>query len=204
MMKIKSVEFELSAPDLAACPRWPLFEFALIGRSNVGKSSLLNMLMERRELAKVSDTPGKTQLLNFFVVNRNWSLVDLPGYGYARLMEHKRVAFNESVADFLEKRRNLAAVFVLIDSRLPPQAIDLEFLRWLEGCDRAFALVFTKVDKQSASQAQVSVDRFMREAGPWRGEAPKIFLSSAKTKLGRTEMLGFIEQALAKKAAPAA
>src|SRR5688572_12377441 len=143
-MKIKSAEFEVSAPDIRSCPKWALPEFAFIGRSNVGKSSLINLLTERRELAKVSVTPGKTKLINFFVVNGAWSLVDLPGYGYAAVGKQRRLEFNEAVADFISTRRNLRCVFVLIDSRLTPQSIDLEFLRWLSAVEVSFALIFTK------------------------------------------------------------
>src|SRR5215216_483190 len=126
-MKIHSAAFELSAPSIDTCPKWALPEFAFIGRSNVGKSSLINLLTEKRDLAKVSDTPGKTKLINFYVINDRWSLVDLPGYGYAHVSRKERSAFNVAVAEFLEQRRNLALVFVLLDSRLPPQPIDLEF-----------------------------------------------------------------------------
>src|SRR5688572_14106958 len=137
-MKIKSATFEVSAPELRACPRWALPEFAFIGRSNVGKSSLINLLTERRDLAKVSATPGKTKLINFFVINGTWSIVDLPGYGYAEVGRQRRLEFHAAVADLLAGRRNLRCVFVLIDSRLPPQPIDLEFLRWLEGVSVPF------------------------------------------------------------------
>jgi GTP-binding protein len=195
-MKIKSAVFETSATELASCPRWALPEFAFIGRSNVGKSSLINSLSERRDLAKVSDTPGKTQLINFFVINGNWSLVDLPGYGYAKVAKVQRFDFNEASADFLEGRRNLRRVFVLLDSRLTPQAIDLEFVRWLDASQVPFAFVFTKTDKQSASQAQVHVELFKQQVSEWLRDMPKIFLSSAKTASGRKDILGFIEQAL--------
>jgi len=196
-MKIKSAVFERSATDLASCPRWALPEFAFIGRSNVGKSSLINSLSERRALAKVSDTPGKTKLINFFVINGTWSLVDLPGYGYAKLAKVQRFDFNEASADFLEGRRNLRQVFVLLDSRLPPQAIDLEFVRWLDDSRVPFAFVFTKTDKQSASHAQVNVALFKQQVSQWRREPPPIFLSSARTGSGRGEILSFIEKALA-------
>ena len=196
-MKINSADFEISAPDLKACPAWALPEFAFIGRSNVGKSSLINVLAGRRELAKVSDLPGKTKLINFFVINKRWSLVDLPGYGYAHVRQTERTAFNAAVAEFLEERRNLARVFVLIDSRLPPQAIDLEFLQWLGRCRAPYSLVFTKSDKQSAAQSKANIALFKARVAEWRSEAPEIFLSSAKTKSGRTEILSCIETALA-------
>ena len=196
-MKINSTEFRQSAPDLASCPRWPLPEFAFIGRSNVGKSSLINMLAGRRHLAKVSDLPGKTQLINFFICDEAWALVDLPGYGYAHVAEHRRLDFNEIVAEYLEKRRNLRRVFVLIDSRLPPQAIDLEFLQWLDQTRVTYALVFTKTDKQSAARTQASIAAFTRSVTAWRKEMPAVVTSSAKESRGRTELLALIAEGLA-------
>ncbi|MEO5959788.1 MAG: ribosome biogenesis GTP-binding protein YihA/YsxC [Opitutaceae bacterium] len=197
-MKIKSSAFEVSAPDLRSCPKWALPEFAFIGRSNVGKSSLINLLTERRDLAKVSDLPGKTKLINFFVINGAWCLVDLPGYGYAAIGKQRRLEFNEAVAEFLSGRRNLRCVFVLIDSRLPPQAIDIEFLRWLESTGVPFALIFTKTDKQSAAKGQANIDVFKKAVGEWRAELPDILTSSSKTRAGRSDILGYIESALAK------
>lgn len=198
-MKIQSAVFELSAPKLDACPHWALPEFAFIGRSNVGKSSLINLLAERRELAKVSDSPGKTRLINFYVMNGRWSLVDLPGYGYAHVGKKERAAFNLAVAEFLEQRRNLARVFVLIDSRLPPQAIDLEFVEWLGRCHAPYALVFTKADKQSASQSRANIALFTSRIAAWRSDAPEIFLSSIRSKHGRAEILACIDADLAAK-----
>lgn len=195
-MKIHSAVFETSAPDLGACPRWALPEFAFIGRSNVGKSSLINLLAERRELAKVSDTPGKTRLINFYVMNGRWSLVDLPGYGYAKGDKKERAAFVASVAEFLEQRRNLACVFVLLDSRLPPQAIDLEFVQWLGRCPAPHVLVFTKADKQSATRSHANIALFKAQLAQWRSDVPEIFLSSVKSKSGRMEILGCIEALL--------
>jgi GTP-binding protein len=196
-MKIKSAVFDVSAPDLKSCPRWALPEFAFIGRSNVGKSSLLNLLVERRELAKVSVTPGKTKLINFFIINGAWSLVDLPGYGFAAVGQKVRDEFNQAVSDYLEKRKNIFCVFALIDSRLPPQRIDLQFVQWLGGCAVPFVLVFTKTDKQSAARSQANIERFKTCMAEWWDDLPQIFLSSAKTKDGRTEILGHIEQTLA-------
>lgn len=195
-MKIKSADFVQSAPDLKACPQWARAEFAFIGRSNVGKSSLINLLTERRDLAKVSNTPGKTQLINFFVVNGKWSLVDLPGYGYAKVAKQQRFGFNQAVADFLEKRENLRMAFVLIDSRLPPQAIDLEFLNWLGTCVVRFALVFTKTDKISATQVRTNANAILKAVRGVDRVSPEIFLTSAKTKAGRGELLSFIEATL--------
>lgn len=195
-MKIKSAEFEFSAPNLRSCPKWALPEIALIGRSNVGKSSLINSLTGRRDLAKVSATPGKTQLINFFRVNGSWSLVDLPGYGYAEIAKERRIAFNEMVAEFLVGRPNIRRVLVLIDSRLEPQTIDLEFLRWLDRERLPFALLFTKVDKQSASQTRSNIEVFQRAVAGRRGGVPDILSSSAKTHAGQTEILAYIAQAL--------
>lgn len=197
-MKIKSAEFEISAPDLRSCPAWALPEFAFIGRSNVGKSSLINLLCERRDLAKVSDVPGKTKLINFFRINGGWSLVDLPGYGYAEIGAQRRREFNEAVADFIEGRRNLRCVFVLIDSRLNPQAIDVEFVRWLESTGVPFALIFTKTDKQSATRGQANIELFKKTMGEWRATPPDIMAVSSKTRAGRTEVLNYIEATLAK------
>lgn len=195
-MKIKSAEFTTSAPDLRACPAWPHPEFALIGRSNVGKSSLINLLTERRDLAKVSDVPGKTKLINFFLVNGDWRLVDLPGYGYAAGGQRQRAEFNEAVAGFLTGRPNLRHVFVLIDSRLPPQAIDLEFLRWMESVRVPYALIFTKTDKQSAALTQASVRTFLAAVAEWRSVPPDVIMSSAKTKAGRMDVLTYIGKKL--------
>jgi GTP-binding protein len=196
-MKIKTAVFKVSAPDLRSCPAWALPEFALIGRSNVGKSSLVNALTARRDLARVSATPGKTQLLNFYLIDDRWSLVDLPGYGYADVGRERRLEFQAAVADFLAGRDNLRCVFVLIDSRLSPQPIDLEFLRWLEGEQVPHALIFTKADKQSATQTRARVEEFKAAMSAWRAEPPEILISSARTGAGRNEILGCVTKALA-------
>ena len=191
-MKIKSAEFETSATSLAHAPRLAQPEFALIGRSNVGKSSLLNLLTEKRDLARVSDLPGKTRLMNFYSINRNWRLVDLPGYGYAKVSKTDRADFNEAAADYIQGRKELRAVLVLIDSRHEPQPIDLAFIEWLVETEVTFAVVFTKTDKQSVSQTQTNVARFRAVALDGLDPAPAIFLTSAKTKAGRTELLRYI------------
>ncbi|GAB1489688.1 ribosome biogenesis GTP-binding protein YihA/YsxC [Opitutaceae bacterium] len=191
-MKINSAEFEVSAPDLRSCPEWAQPEIALIGRSNVGKSSLINLLTGRRDLAKVSDLPGKTKLINFFHINKAWRLVDLPGYGYAHVGKQRRAEFNEAVADFLGQRRALRSVFVLIDVRLPPQPIDLAFLQWLESCQASYQLIFTKTDKLSPTQVEASIQTFLAATAAWRSEPPKYLTSSAKNGRGRTEILSCI------------
>lgn len=196
-MKILSADFETSAANLSGCPRWQLPEFALIGRSNVGKSSLVNLLTERRALAVAADTPGKTKLLNFFRINKNWALVDLPGYGYAKVATQSKHEFNQAVADYIEKRPNLATLFVLIDSRLPPQRIDLDVLRWVEGCDLDYALVFTKTDKQSATATQANIEVFLAAIAEFVAAPPPVLSCSATKKTGRKEILAHIAAVLA-------
>ncbi|MDB6095292.1 MAG: hypothetical protein JWM32_2854 [Verrucomicrobia bacterium] len=197
-MKINSAEFKLSAPDLRSCPNWAVPEIAVIGRSNVGKSSLVNLLTERRALAMVSDLPGKTKLLNFFHINGSWALVDLPGYGYAAVGEQRRRGFNAAVADYLDERENLRRVYVLIDSRLEPQPIDLEFLRWLETCEVPYSLIFTKADKQSSNQTLAQIATFKAAVQQWRAELPEIIITSSKTRKGRSDVLDSIAKTLAK------
>lgn len=191
-MKIKSAEFETSAPSLANAPKLAQPEFAFIGRSNVGKSSLLNLLTEQRDLAHVSDLPGKTRLMNFYSINKNWRLVDLPGYGYAKVAQADRADFNEAAAAYIRKRETLRAVFLLIDSRHKPSPIDLSFLEWLIETQVTFAVVFTKIDKQSAVQTQNRVALFRQVALDGLDPAPEIFLCSSKTKAGRNEILRYI------------
>jgi GTP-binding protein len=197
-MKILSAEFETSAANLDGCPAWNLPEFAFIGRSNVGKSSLINLLTERQKLAMVSGTPGKTKLLNFFRINRNWSLVDLPGYGYAKVAQQSKHEFNQAVAAFIEHRENLRALFVLIDARLEPQKIDLEFLRWVAGCAVPIALVFTKADKQSPTRTRAAQAAFLAAAAEFLPEPPPpLFTTSAMDRTGRDSLLGHITRILA-------
>lgn len=195
-MQIKSAVFHLSSRDLQSAPEWDRPEFAFIGRSNVGKSSMINMLSNKDGLAKVSSTPGKTQLLNFFVMNERWSLVDLPGYGYAKVAKSEKIDFNESVGDYLEKRENLRQVFILIDSRLPPQRIDLSFVTWLASCGVPFALVFTKTDKQSAKKTRAAIDLFLDSLPQDLARIPPIIASSSKDRSGRIEILKLIEAQL--------
>lgn len=196
-MKINSAAFETSAATARSCPAGELPEFAFIGRSNVGKSSLINLLVAgRRELAKVSVTPGKTKLINFFRINQTWRLVDLPGYGYARVAKQQRADFNKAAADYLEYRANLARVFVLIDSRLPPQRIDLDFLNWLATCPVRSALIFTKTDKQP-SKVHANIAAFKQRLTAAGLAVPEVFTSSSTTRKGRAEILRSIEQSLA-------
>ena len=196
-MHIKSAQFITSAHALADCPTWDRPEVALIGRSNVGKSSLINLLAGNDSLAKVSGTPGKTRLLNFFLMNGWWSLVDLPGYGYAKAARSETFAFNERVGDYLEQRENLRRVFVLIDARLPPQRLDVDFTQWLVGTGMTIALIFTKVDKQSAAKTRANMALFQERLwGPLPAAVPVMLCSSVKTGAGRAEILRDIEQTL--------
>ncbi|MCP5538441.1 MAG: YihA family ribosome biogenesis GTP-binding protein [Akkermansiaceae bacterium] len=196
-MQIQSATFETSSPDLATCPESSLPEFAFIGRSNVGKSSLINALTNRKDLAVVSSTPGRTRLINFFLINRKWSLVDLPGYGYAKAAGHHRGKFNEFVSDYLVNRGNLRCVFVLIDSRLTPQKLDLEFTAWLIEYEVPFVLVFTKTDKMKPGAVTRNIDLFKEAMSEFCEGLPRVYMTSAKTGDGRKEILHFIGEAVA-------
>lgn len=192
-MIIKEAKFVCSNAKADQCPTTDLPEYAFIGRSNVGKSSLINMLTGQRKLAKTSSVPGKTQLINHFLINDRWYLVDLPGYGWAKVSKDSREKWAKMIRHYLTGRPNLACVFVLIDSRLEPQKIDLDFLESLGQMQVPFVLVFTKADKQSATKTEQSIARFcatMRES--WE-ELPPVFTTSAEKKTGREEILAFIE-----------
>lgn len=195
-MRIKSAAFITSAKGLAGCPAWNRPEFAFIGRSNVGKSSIINMLANKDGLAKVSATPGKTRLLNFFLMNETWSLVDLPGYGFAKAAKSEKFDFNELVGDYLEQRENLRHVFVLIDSRHAPQRIDLDFIAWLAGLNVGFSLIFTKADKQSPTKTRANIALFLETIAPHLTSTPEVFPSSVKTGDGRDAILRAIGQIL--------
>jgi GTP-binding protein len=191
-MRIKSANFVKSGRSLEDCPEWEFPEFCFIGRSNVGKSSLVNLLCNRNSLAAISGTPGKTRQLNFYLINDAWSLVDLPGYGYAKTAKTEKYDFNELAADYIEQRRNLRHVFVLIDSRLDPQKIDLNFLGWLGGTTLPYSLIFTKTDKQSPTRTRTNAGVFLEALTPLVPVVPEILTSSAKDRSGRDEILGAI------------
>ena len=174
------------------CPPPTLPEYAFIGRSNVGKSSLINMLTEQKGLAKTSSLPGKTQLMNHFLINNAWYLVDLPGYGYARVSKEARTKWARMINYYLRKRENLACVFVLIDSRLEPQAVDLEFMEQLGEEGIPFVMLFTKADKQSGSRTQQNVASYLERMAETWDELPQHFITSAVHKTGRDEVLSFI------------
>ena len=198
-MKIVSAIFRGSSPDLASCPKSALPEFALIGRSNVGKSSLINMLTRSEGLAKVSQIPGKTQLINLFTINNAWTLVDLPGYGYAKVGKKERRGFSDFVSDYLRNRPNLRGTFVLIDSRLTPQGVDLEFLQWMVSSRLALILVFTKTDSLSKTAAQKNIEAFLSRMNEISDETPAYVLSSSRDGQGRSDILDLIEAALLEK-----
>ncbi|MCH8554556.1 MAG: ribosome biogenesis GTP-binding protein YihA/YsxC [Schleiferiaceae bacterium] len=192
MIAINAV-FECSSPNLKTCPPPTLPEYAFIGRSNVGKSSLINMLANKKDLAKTSSKPGKTQLINHFQVDESWYLVDLPGYGYAKVSKKKRVEFQKFISDYLKKRDALLLTFVLIDSRIEPQKIDLEFMQWLGEAQIPFSIVFTKVDKISGSEWTKNLSQYKKRLLEDWEELPQIFVSSAQTKMGREELLTQIQ-----------
>jgi len=196
-MQIKSAIFDLSAPDLDQCPPADLPEFAFIGRSNVGKSSLLNMLAGRKDLARVSLTPGFTKMINFFTMNNEWYLVDLPGYGFAKVARENSAKFNDAVTNYIAHRPTLACVFVLIDARHEPQGIDLEFVKWLGDRSTRFVLVFTKTDKTKPALLNENVALFRAQMALWWEEVPEMFTTSAVTGQGRHELLGYVERTLA-------
>ena len=191
-MRIKQAEFIISNTDIKNCPKADMPEYAFIGRSNVGKSSLINMLTDRRNLAKVSGKPGKTQLINHFLINKLWYLVDLPGYGYAGVSKTQRYEFTQFIEKYLLNRENLMCLFVLLDSRLKPQTIDLEFMLWLgENCI-PFVICFTKQDKLSKKESAENLINYKKELLKSWQELPQIFLSSATKKKGKEDILTFI------------
>ena len=193
-MKIKSADFVISNTNIDKCPKERIPEYAFIGRSNVGKSSLINMLTGRKSLAKTSGKPGKTQLINHFKINDNWFLVDLPGYGYAKVSKKNRSIFAKFIYEYLEKRENLICTFVLVDSRHEPQKIDMLFMEWLGQNQIPFVIIFTKMDKLSSSQLNKNITKYKTEMLKTWEDIPQTFRSSAESGLGKSEILKFIEQ----------
>jgi GTP-binding protein len=192
-MNIKSAEFIISNTKPENCPKPDLPEYAFIGRSNVGKSSLINMLTGFNTLAKISGKPGKTQLINHFLINKSWYLVDLPGYGFAKASKSERQKWEEFIQKYLKNRTNLVNTFVLIDSRLEPQKIDLEFMSWCGEKGIPFSMVFTKIDKLSSSALQKNLAAYSKEMLKYWEELPPIFTTSAESKFGREKLLNYIE-----------
>ena len=193
-MEIANVSFLKSIPDYSAGPKDELPEYAFIGRSNVGKSSLINMLCGAKGLAKTSSTPGKTQLINYFSVNSNWYMVDLPGYGYAKTSKKKRSGFATIIEDYILKRKTLSCLFVLIDIRHKPLKNDLEFLEFLGLNKVPFVIVFTKTDKLPQLKTEENVRHYKSELNKNWEELPPVFISSSENKTGRNEILDFIER----------
>ena len=194
-MIIRSAEFIKSSTKLSQCPDPIKPEFAFIGRSNVGKSSLINLLVGKKSLAKISSKPGKTQTINHFLVNDAWYLVDLPGYGFASVSQATRAAWTKMMEQYFLKRENLECVFVLIDVRIEPQASDLDFIQWLGENNIPMTLVFTKSDKPGKNQVAQSISRYKKKLNERWDELPTMIISSAETKKGREEILEIIQQA---------
>lgn len=197
IVNISSAIFHCSAPDLDSCPDESLPEFAFIGRSNVGKSSLLNLLAGKSGLARVSPTPGFTKLINFFTMSKTWRLVDLPGYGFAAGAKQESARFNQAVLEYLQHRPNLHCVFALIDSGLPPQDIDMEFMEWLADHAVPFVLVFTKTDQVKPEAVRTNIEAFKARLSEWCEALPEIVTCSATEKIGRGALLGLVKEAIA-------
>ncbi|NPA45893.1 MAG: YihA family ribosome biogenesis GTP-binding protein [Chlorobi bacterium] len=192
-MEIKKAEFIVSNTNIDKLPKEPLPEYAFIGRSNVGKSSLINMLTGRKALAKTSGTPGKTRLINHFKINDNWFLVDLPGYGYAKTSKTERKRFLQMIRDYLKNRKNLVNTFVLVDARIKPQKSDLEFMEWLGRNQIPFSIVFTKADKLSSNELSKNIKNYQREMLKHWSSMPPYFVTSSQSRLGRKALLDYIE-----------
>ena len=192
-MDIKEAKFIISNTDIKLCPTDGMPEYAFIGRSNVGKSSLINMITEKKDLAKTSGRPGKTQLINHFLINKEWYLVDLPGYGYAKASKSSRNQWEKFISEYLMKRETLINIFVLIDSRLEVQKIDLEFMSWCAENQLPFSMVFTKIDKLSSSALQKNLAAYKKEMLKYWEELPPVFTTSAESKFGREKLLNYIE-----------
>ncbi len=192
-MEVNTAKFIISNTDYKKCPPGILHEYAFIGRSNVGKSSLINMLTRRSKLAKISSSPGKTRLINHFLINKKWYLVDLPGYGYAKISKTEREKWAEMINKYLLNRKSLVCLFVLIDSRIPPQKIDIEFIEWLGNKKIPFVIIFTKTDKTSSAETNKQKESFSKELLKKWESLPEIFMTSAKTALGREDILNYIE-----------
>ena len=192
-MEITSAEFVISNTDVKKCPAGTFPEYAFIGRSNVGKSSLINMLTARKGLAMTSATPGKTMLINHFLINKNWYLVDLPGYGYARRGQKGKDQIRTIIEDYILEREQMTNLFLLIDSRLEPQKIDLEFMEWLGENGIPFSIIFTKADKLKSGRLKMNINAYLRELSKQWEELPPHFVSSSEDRTGRVDILNYIE-----------
>jgi len=195
-MIIKSAKYFKSSGSINDCPKSEFPEFAFIGRSNVGKSSLINMLADNKKLAHISSNPGKTQCINHYVMNDNWFLVDLPGYGYAKVSKVKRSVFSKMITDFLTKRKSIQTIVVLVDSRIVPQEIDLEFIDWLGKKELPFIIAFTKSDKAGNTKTEENIGLFKKALSETWQEMPYMIITSAEKKKGKEDLLGFIEETI--------
>jgi GTP-binding protein len=193
-MEVQQTEFRGSFPSVQQCPADDRPEFAFIGRSNVGKSSLINMLTGRTNLARTSKNPGKTQLLNYFLINQQWHLVDLPGYGYAKISKKKRQEWERMIQDYLVKRLQMQCAFVLIDAMIPPQKIDIDFLDWLGKMRIPFVIVYTKTDRLKADELTQNLNAIRTELSNYWEPLPQEFITSSEKGIGRAEILSFIEE----------
>jgi len=193
-VEIYKAEFIISAPNLIQCPKGDISEYAFIGRSNVGKSSLINMLTNRKDLAKTSSTPGKTQLINYYLINHDWYMVDLPGYGWAKVGKKQKQQWSKNVREYLLKRKSLTILFILVDIRLNPQDMDIEFINWAGEKEIPIALIFTKADKLSKNKVTGSVNGYKKHLKNFWEELPAIFISSSETRQGREEILEYISR----------
>ena len=193
-MEIKKAEFTLSAPMVSMCPQDNKPEYAFIGRSNVGKSSLINMLTNNKKLAKTSATPGKTLLINHFIINNEWYLVDLPGYGFAKRSKKEIAKLDQMINGYILQRQQLVNVFLLVDVRLEPQKVDLDFINFLGTSSVPFAIVFTKADKLSATKVHQNVEAYKKVLSETWEELPPMFVTSSEKKQGREEVLDYIDQ----------
>lgn len=193
-MEVQQTEFRGSFPSVQQCPQDDRPEFAFIGRSNVGKSSLINMLTGRTNLARTSKKPGKTQLLNFFLINQQWHLVDLPGYGYAKISKKKRQEWERMIQDYLVKRLQMQCAFVLIDAMIPPQKIDIDFLDWLGKMRIPFVIVYTKTDRLKPDELTQNLRAIRAELSNYWEPLPQAFITSSEKGIGRAEILSFIEE----------
>lgn len=193
-MEINTAEFTLSSPMVSMCPQDTKPEYAFIGRSNVGKSSLINMLCRNKKLAKTSQTPGKTLLINHFIINREWYLVDLPGYGFAKRSKKEVGKLEQMINSYILQREQLVNVFVLVDVRLEPQKIDLEFMDWLGRSSVPFSIVFTKADKLTANKVSQQVEAYKKVLLETWEELPPVFVTSSESRRGREELLAYIDE----------
>ena len=193
-MNVANAEFVVSNTNVEQCPKTKLPEYAFIGRSNVGKSSLINMLCNKKKLAKTSSRPGKTQLINHFLINKQWYLVDLPGYGYARTSKTQKKTFQKFITDYLIKRKELISTFLLIDLRHKPQPLDLKYMRWLGKNLIPFSIIFTKADKLKEVEINEHILKYLNDIRKYWEEIPQYFITSSEKKIGKSELLNYIDE----------